>query len=120
MTFSPWFLWFVSDDSLPFHLRNRSSSFCYQIVVRETENRQLLYLFISTAESALAAGVPDERRFCDRWGGSRGPRRAPVLRLLGWEPGSPTSAGFAIVGVGAGVPDERRFWNRWGGVTHQG
>src|SRR5439155_1592351 len=39
----------VSCDS-----ESRSSSFCYQIVVRETENRQLLHFFISTAESALA------------------------------------------------------------------
>src|SRR5664279_2623235 len=44
MTFSPCFC-----DS-----ESSSSSFCYQIVVGETENRQLLYFFISTGESAPA------------------------------------------------------------------
>src|SRR5580704_12503842 len=39
---------------MPCDLESRSSSFCYQIVVRETENRQLLHFFILTAESALA------------------------------------------------------------------
>src|SRR6266851_781100 len=41
MTFSPWFLWLVSDDSFSCSLRNRISSFFCPIVVGETENRQL-------------------------------------------------------------------------------
>src|SRR5208283_2419628 len=41
--FHPFLL--VSSDSLVAVTQSRSSSFCYQIVARETENRQLLYLF---------------------------------------------------------------------------
>jgi len=32
----------------------RSSSFCYQIVVRETENRQLLHLFLALPDESVA------------------------------------------------------------------
>src|SRR5208282_1313494 len=42
------FLLVSRDFSLPV-TQSRSSSFCYQIVVRETENRQLPHFFISTA-----------------------------------------------------------------------
>src|SRR5271165_3978075 len=46
MTFSPCFLWFVSDDSFPVHLGTVAHRFFCPIVVGETENRQpLQFLF---------------------------------------------------------------------------
>src|SRR5260370_19724289 len=47
--FHPFLL--VSGDS-----ESHSSSFCYQIVVRETENRQLLYFLASSGALKLSKG----------------------------------------------------------------
>src|SRR5260370_14402640 len=57
MTFSPWFLWFVPDDSFPVSLRSRSSSFSCPIVVEETENRQL-FQFLFQLPNPLLQELP--------------------------------------------------------------
>ena len=63
--FHPFLL--VSCDSLFPVTQSRSSSFCYQIVVRETENRQLLYFLAPSEESVVtdafaSPGAPGSRR----------------------------------------------------------
>src|SRR5712692_11322087 len=49
--FHPFLL--VPCDSLFPVTQSRSSSFCYQIVVRETENRQLLHFFKASSEESV-------------------------------------------------------------------
>src|SRR6266481_5267496 len=58
--FHPFLL--VSCDS-----ESRSSSFCYQIVVRETENRQLLHFFYFDCLECCQTG--DGRRQSREWAG---------------------------------------------------
>src|SRR5580704_4066676 len=53
MNFSPWFLWFVPDDSFPVSLRSRSASFFCLIVVGGTENRQLSQFLFQLPNSLL-------------------------------------------------------------------